>query len=355
MNHTPSPVAVATSKHKALPIIAVAFISSLMMLLLWLALKSPAKVKTPLITTTHEAIPKPTLLADNLAALEQQEKRLSKPPITIPQHVITIEEDQETTRLRQHAPTTLFVVDHRQTASEQTITHASVLNETDPYTSFANQPSQTVTVHARRIEHPSLTIAAGEFIPAVLETAIHSDLPGRLRAVVTRPVYGYVGHKELIPAGSRLIGQYVSAKVQGQRRLFVIWDRVVLPDGVAVQIQSPGIDALGRTGVNADHVQTHFWERFGESLLLSIIGASVTAVGVEADDRLNSESYYRIAVAESLNQTARQSLQQNAGRPPTLTVDQGKAIVVFVAHDLSFHAILGDEHEGIEPFIGATK
>jgi type IV secretion system protein VirB10 len=54
----------------------------------------------------------------------------------------------------------------------------------------------------------SMRIIEGAVIPAVLETALNSDLPGYARAVVTRDVRGFNGRHVLVPRGSRLIGQY---------------------------------------------------------------------------------------------------------------------------------------------------
>ena len=110
-------------------------------------------------------------------------------------------------------------------------------------------------------------------IPAVLETALDSDLPGYTRAVVSRDVRGFDGSTVLIPRGSRLIGQYKSGVALGQSRVFVIWTRVIRPDGVSVQIGSPATDPLGRAGLDGK-VDNHFFTRFGGSILLSVMNGA---------------------------------------------------------------------------------
>ncbi|MGQ4828530.1 TrbI/VirB10 family protein, partial [Enterococcus faecalis] len=77
----------------------------------------------------------------------------------------------------------------------------------------------------------------------------NSDLPGFVRAVVSRDVTGFDGNRVLIPAGSRLIGQYRSGLAAGQSRAFVIWTRMIRPDGVSVALGSPVTDTLGRAGL----------------------------------------------------------------------------------------------------------
>lgn len=205
---------------------------------------------------------------------------------------------------------------------------------------FANRNTTTTSVHATRMSHPGFTIASGEFLHAVLETAINSDLPGMVRAVVSKPAYSYTGERTIIPAGSRLIGQYSSAIVQGQNRVMIIWNRVILPSGVAVQLNSPSTDALGRAGQGADSVNTHFFARFGQSALLSLIGAGVATTGVGSRAQYNSAAQYRMAISQSFQKSAQQSLQRSVPMKPTIHIDQGANINVFVAHDLSFYQVL---------------
>ena len=49
------------------------------------------------------------------------------------------------------------------------------------------------TAHATRLENPALIIPQGAVLSAVLETGINSDLPGFVRAVVSRDVSGFDG------------------------------------------------------------------------------------------------------------------------------------------------------------------
>ena len=179
-------------------------------------------------------------------------------------------------------------------------------------------------------------IAEGSLIHAILESATNSDLPGYLRASVSEPVYSEDGTRILVPSGSRLIGQYKSGMLQGQSRIFVVWTRLITPNGVSLQLGSPGVDSLGVAGMGADEINRHFWEKFGTATLLSLIGAGAANVGVNGNAQDNSASAYRSAVASSFAQSAEQSLQQESMIAPTLKTYQGKPIMVFVARDLQF-------------------
>ena len=190
-------------------------------------------------------------------------------------------------------------------------------------------------VRATAMKHLDLLIPQGNVIPAVLETALNSDLPGFTRAVVSRDVRSFDGSTVLIPRGSRLIGQYKSGVALGQTRVFVIWTRVIRPDGVSVQIGSPVTDPLGRGGLDGK-VDNHFFTRFGGSILLSVMNAGLTALTT----RTTGSQIYIGSPTDASN-VASVALQKDSGRAPTITTPQGTAISIFVARDLDFTGVGG--------------
>ena len=137
---------------------------------------------------------------------------------------------------------------------------------------------------AHRIERIDALVPEGTLIPGILETAIVSDLPGQVRAIVSQDVYSFDGRRVLIPTGTRLIGEYQSEITRGQKRIFVVWTRMLRDDGVSVRLNSIGADSLGRAGLTG-RVDKKFRERFGAAILLSIVGAGasyLTGYGSEA-------------------------------------------------------------------------
>ena len=179
-------------------------------------------------------------------------------------------------------------------------------------------------VRAGTVRNPRFLVPQGAMISAVLETAINSDLPGFVRAVVSQDVRGFDGQTVLIPRGSRLIGQYQSEVALGQSRAFVVWTRLLRTDGVSVQLASPGTDPLGRAGLTGE-VDRHFWQRYGPGLLTTVITGALS----------NSRSSQ---VVIGTAQSAGAGLQVEPVKP-TVTVAQGSAIQVFVARDLDFSAV----------------
>jgi type IV secretion system protein VirB10 len=186
---------------------------------------------------------------------------------------------------------------------------------------------------ATQMTHLGETITQGATIPGVLETALNSDLPGYTRAVVSRDVRSFDGKAVLIPRGSRLIGQYRSALSQGQSRVFVIWTRVIRPDGVSVQIGSPGDDALGRGGLTGE-VDSHFFARFGGAVLLSVLNTGLAAVAGTPSTQVVIGS-----PSAAVGAAASATIPTGENIVPTIKVDQGAAITIFVARDLDFSIV----------------
>ncbi len=189
--------------------------------------------------------------------------------------------------------------------------------------------SATDTATARPMTDPASTVSQGTLIPAVLETAMNSDLPGYVRAVVSQDVRSFDGSRVLIPRSSRLIGQYKSGLAAGQTRAYVLWSRLIRPDGVSVAIASPGTDEAGQSGLDGQ-VDNHFFKRFGSALLLSVVGAA-SAIGTGGASVLMQGG--------SGIGAAGVAAQQSGGIPPTVRVRQGQPIRVFTARDLDFSRV----------------
>lgn len=241
---------------------------------------------------------------------------------------------------RMNAPTTFFRADQSDSSSvNQKASSTNVLTGNNKDTQFINQQNEIVSVAATRLPHPDYTIPAGEMISATLETAVNPELAGMVRAITTHDSYSLKGQNRLLPKGSQLIGQFNSAIVEGQSRIFIVWNRVQLANGILISLNSPSTDRIGRSGIGADYINRHFFARFSESALLSVLGGFTANTGVNGRDEFNSRSQYRMAIASGFQQASNQSLQAHANIPPTLQTNQGAEINVFVAHDLDFYAV----------------
>jgi type IV secretion system protein VirB10 len=181
------------------------------------------------------------------------------------------------------------------------------------------------SARSTRLANPATTVVQGTLIPAVLETAIDTDVPGYVRAVVSEDVRSFDGSRVLIPRSSRLIGEYKAATQAGQRRAFLMWTRLVRPDGVSIALASPAADFTGQAGIGGQ-VNSHFFSRFGSAILLSILGGAGSLVSGGAST----------VVVGGGQSAASAAVQQNGNRAPTIKVRQGEPIRVFTARDLIF-------------------
>ena len=185
----------------------------------------------------------------------------------------------------------------------------------------------------------SLLIQQGKVIDAVLETAVKSDIPSTIIARVSEPVYGEQGRLELLPAGTRLFGEYSSIVKAGQTEIAAVWRRAITPQGVEIMLDSPSTNNLGVVGMGGK-VNNHFFRVFNTAALLSVLGAATATVNVNSSDNNNSAAQYRSEVANSFNDTAQNMLSKHADIQPTITVKHGTQIKILVAKDLDFSSLL---------------
>jgi type IV secretion system protein VirB10 len=195
-----------------------------------------------------------------------------------------------------------------------------------PFPAASELPSGD-RVRASGIANRSMTVAQGSLIPAVLETGLDSTKPGFVRAIVSRDVRAFDGKNVLIPRGSHLIGEYKSAVARDQNRAIITWTRLVRPDGITIDLDSPGTDIVGRGGVAAS-ANSHFLASFADKVvrLTTDVGRAIAAGALAGP-----------LVLLPGNNGASQ-VGGPPARVPTLKVPPGRSISVFVAHDLDFSA-----------------
>ena len=182
---------------------------------------------------------------------------------------------------------------------------------------------------ASAMANPTTTVTQGTLIPAILETAIDTNVPGFVRAVVSQDVKSFDGSKVLVPRSSRLIGQYQSGLQNGQKRAYVIWTRLIRPDGASVSLGSPAIGFDGTTGLQGKVSGNGFFKRFGSAMLLSVVGGLGGLASGGASVVLGGASQSAASVAA----------QSDSQRGPTVRVRQGEPIRVFTARDLDFSQV----------------
>lgn len=180
-------------------------------------------------------------------------------------------------------------------------------------------------------------LQAGHVIPAALMTALNSDLPGRVIAQVTAPVYDSVsGDHLLIPQGSRLIGTYQSGARYGDNRILLAWNRLILPNGWSINLQ--GMDASDPSGASglSDRVDNHL-DRLAAAIALSSI-ISVAANEVEDNESSGFVPSLGDAAAQQAAQTGARIVDRELTVRPTLRVRAGAPVRVLVTRDIQLRS-----------------
>jgi type IV secretion system protein VirB10 len=213
-----------------------------------------------------------------------------------------------------------------------------------------------------QVENPvRFQLRAGFVIPAVLLSGVNSEVPGTIIAQVAQDVYdNATGSDLLVPQGARLIGSY-SANVQyGQSRLFVVWQRIVYPDGRALDIGAePGTDSAGFAGFK-DRVDSHWVRIFGSAVLMSAISAGISYSQDRSQGNGNFNAPPRFsdelsqAVGQQFGQAAAKLLEKNLDIAPTLKIRPGYRFSVLLIKDFVFPGAYQDfayprAHNGLPP------
>lgn len=199
---------------------------------------------------------------------------------------------------------------------------------------FLNASVDRRTVAPDRVAPPAspYVLQAGAVIPAALVTGIRSDLPGQIIAQVTQHIYDSpTGRILLIPQGTRIIGEYSNDVGFGQRRVLLVWNRLIFPNGRSIVLErQPGADTQGYAGIE-DGVDYHWWDlakAAGLSTLLSV-GAELT---MDDDQRLIRA--IRNGTQDTINDAGQQIVRRQLQVKPTLTIRPGFPVRVIVTRDL---------------------
>jgi type IV secretion system protein TrbI len=212
---------------------------------------------------------------------------------------------------------------------------------------WANAASDTNASNAPLTPTPAVsryTLAEGEIIPTVIEQRQNSDMPGTIRAVVSRDVYDSIdGSCLLIRRGTKLTGITNADVAIGQERMLVAMTRMRFPSGATMTLGSmKGSDPDGMAGLTAD-VNNHFVKIFGSTFLIagvaSWIGSRQSNGSSDGGTTLNinggsSSSALSQAGGQALTQTTQAILQRNMNIQPTLKLAPGQGMTVVTTRDM---------------------
>ena len=231
---------------------------------------------------------------------------------------------------------------------------SSIAGEAASLFGSSAQPVATAsnTQRVSRLKNADTLLVKGTYIRCVLESKIISDLQGFTACVTTEPVYSVNGKTQLIPRGSKILGQYGGGSDKSYDRLAVIWDRVITPTGLDIQLTSPGIDSLGGAGHPGEY-DAHWGARLGAAIMVSMIGDVFNYQAIVHGPKIQksyvdtstgkvtvTEEPFDSKTVETLSKIPEKVLAQTINRAPTITIHQGELLNIYTAQDIDFTSVL---------------
>ncbi len=198
--------------------------------------------------------------------------------------------------------------------------------------------ARTADYAGATVQHPRspYELKAGTIIPAVLITAINSDLPGPVIGQVRENVYDTVsGNALLVPQGARLLASYDSMVAWGQERVLLCWNRLIFPNGDSIDLQCmPASDLQGAAGLT-DSVDEHWFRILKGAAVASLLAATTQGIaGSTTGFSPTVPQIWASNAAGDINQVGQQLTRRNLSIQPTITVRPGYSVNVMVTRDL---------------------
>jgi type IV secretion system protein TrbI len=203
-------------------------------------------------------------------------------------------------------------------------------------TPASGQPSEKrhVNVNVNSAEGQPYVLFEGTELETALFNRLDGDFSGPVKVMVTNPVYSHDRQHVLIPEGTFALGETGKVQGFGQRRLAVVFHRLIMPDGYTVDLdQFHGLNQIGETGLK-DQVNHHYFQIFGASIALGIIAGAAESSSSNAGFSQTGSEAYRSGIAGSISQSSTQVLDRFLNIPPTITIREGHRVKVYFTQDL---------------------
>ncbi|UUE56302.1 VirB10/TraB/TrbI family type IV secretion system protein [Pectobacterium aroidearum] len=203
-------------------------------------------------------------------------------------------------------------------------------------------PGVAKVTSVRRLDlDPNLYLPVDRYIPCSMMRRFVSDVGGRISCLIGEDVYSANHYVKLLPAGTVARGFYRTGALQhGRSRMFVIWTELRTPEPGSLQIPLIDTEAtgpLGEAGISG-WIDTHFWERFGNALMLSTVQDVAAAASDSAPGKDRNTDYTENTRAAA-SEMAKTALENSINIPPTMYLNQGDVIGIMTGTDIDFSSV----------------
>lgn len=185
--------------------------------------------------------------------------------------------------------------------------------------------------------YPPVTLYEGEMLEAVLVNRVIADTePSPVICQLSKDVYDHDGRYVVFPASSRIVGVSQVVNYKGAHRLFITFQRIILPDGPSVDLPASrralALDETGAMGV-VSRVDRHWFLQFGTAIFFGILDG-ISGAAQRGQDINSTRSIILGRTSESYSRVLENIMSQYSTIVPTIRVDQGKTMKIYLSDDL---------------------
>ena len=199
----------------------------------------------------------------------------------------------------------------------------------------ATKRSKTV---APLVESRVHRVLEGTVIDTVLINRVDGAAAAPVNCLVTAPVYSHDGQAVLIPSGSRMLGETKPVQSFGESRLAVAFDRLLLPNGRAYELDHfIGLNEIGDAGLR-DQVDQHYRSTFGASAAVGLLTGLAQSLTSWGTNRASSTVVIAGSAGDATAQATAQTMNRFLNRLPTVTIREGHRVKVYLTGDLDLPA-----------------
>ncbi len=190
--------------------------------------------------------------------------------------------------------------------------------------------------------NPIFTIFEGEFLHAVLTNRIVNDKRSSpVTAVTTRDLIDRTGKFVLIPANSKIIGYADKVSHQQDKRLFISFQRLILPNGSSLSFGSGdrgmnALDGSGALGIKG-RKNSHFFAKFGSSILYGSLNG-LSGFAQNKVSQTSGLSHFIDRTSDNFNTLNDRLASDSLAILPTITVKAGTELKVRFSMDIEISA-----------------
>jgi type IV secretory pathway VirB10-like protein len=192
--------------------------------------------------------------------------------------------------------------------------------------------------HLIYTDYPPATLHEGEMLEAVLVNRIIADTePSPVVCQLSKDVFDRSARYVVLPASSRIVGLSQVVNYKGANRLFITFNRIILPNGPSVDLPSSSkavraLDETGALGV-VSKVDRHWFLQFGTAVFFGVLDG-ISGAAQRNRDVFSTQSAVLGKTSESFDRIPENIMSQYSTIVPTIRVDQGKTMKIYLADDI---------------------